>query len=548
MGIITIIEIVLLLIIIYFQLNSFFKTDKKIKEYSKLIPSLGNYTIKGFRFHKNAIEAGADKIVLNPADFHNKVFVVSKSENEEVQLNFLYDSDNTAETIPVSLISLKKAGSAAFSKIANALNRYLLKNKGTTADFGIMQDVVSRNTDVEEEEITNATNIPLYLGLMGTMLGIILGLANLYKSGSQSKEEFDPTDFLGVVALAMIASLLGLLLTVLTNVRFKDARKNHEITKNDFFTFLQTELMPVVNSGVSNAVYTLRDVVVDFSSKFSSNLGTLNALFDKNYATLRTQSDILEKLESIDVKNFASANVKILKELNVATEKLHYFQQYIDSFNGMMFETNKTTMTIQSLLNGVNSFEEVAKKLDQRVEESSSLLKFVSDHISFLRDNSEQIKSMSSEFVDFTQVSMNTLQSSSKDMLGRFSQFANDEIDVLTEQFNRAQPNFENLNHLSRLEKIEERIELQSNKIAEFDTETLNEVLKESKDENTKILAALTEVKNAVENIKLETKGASGNFLNNEERNKIMELIELQLEDAKLSWIKKIFLHPKFKK
>ena len=64
-------------------------------------------------------------------------------------------------------------------EIVGALNAYLEKNKGAASDFNLMRDVVERYTSAEEEQITILQPIPLYLGLMGTMFGIIFGIGAL---------------------------------------------------------------------------------------------------------------------------------------------------------------------------------------------------------------------------------------------------------------------------------------------------------------------------------------------------------------------------------
>lgn len=49
-----------------------------------------------------------------------------------------------------------------------------------------MKDVVERYCDAEEEEINIQQPIPLYLGLMGTMVGIIVGIGFIAVSGGLS--------------------------------------------------------------------------------------------------------------------------------------------------------------------------------------------------------------------------------------------------------------------------------------------------------------------------------------------------------------------------
>jgi hypothetical protein len=64
-----------------------------------------------------------------------------------------------------------------------SLNKYLINNKGAVSDFHLMKDIVDRNCDAKEEEIHTQIPVPLYLGLVGTMAGILVGVGFLVFSG-----------------------------------------------------------------------------------------------------------------------------------------------------------------------------------------------------------------------------------------------------------------------------------------------------------------------------------------------------------------------------
>ena len=75
---------------------------------------------------------------------------------------------------PVELIWQKGGGNAVTRKIVYSLNTYLLRNKGVASDFHLIKDVVERNCDSVEEDIHQTVSLPLYLGLLGTFLGMIV--------------------------------------------------------------------------------------------------------------------------------------------------------------------------------------------------------------------------------------------------------------------------------------------------------------------------------------------------------------------------------------
>ena len=143
----------------------------------------------------------------------------------------------------VSVISVaQKEKSILLGEVTDTINNYLKKNKGGAADFHLVKDIVERHTDSIDEEINHKLPVPIYLGLMGTVLGIIIGLFSL-------KFQFDPatnslngqlfvnsvSGLIKGVKLAMICSFVGLLLTtLLSSWRYMGAKSKLEAQKKCF--------------------------------------------------------------------------------------------------------------------------------------------------------------------------------------------------------------------------------------------------------------------------------------------------------------------------
>lgn len=51
-----------------------------------------------------------------------------------------------------------------------------MQNTGTSADLSVLRDISDNQKGALEDEIHNSLNVPLYLGLAGTFVGIITGL------------------------------------------------------------------------------------------------------------------------------------------------------------------------------------------------------------------------------------------------------------------------------------------------------------------------------------------------------------------------------------
>src|SRR5690606_33739473 len=110
--------------------------------------------------------------------------------------------------------------------------------------------------------ISNKLSTPLYLGLAGTMIGIIIGLFYIDFSPSSVittdvTTNNDGDDLLKITPLidgvkyAMGVSVLGLILTTIFSVWiYKNAKSKVNQGKNEFLSQVQTELLPtLIKSG-----------------------------------------------------------------------------------------------------------------------------------------------------------------------------------------------------------------------------------------------------------------------------------------------------------
>jgi hypothetical protein len=85
---------------------------------------------------------------------------------------------------------------------------------------------------------------------------------------------------IGGVKIAMIASFSGLLFTIFNSGwAFKGARILVESRKNDFYTFIQIELLPIINQGLASTLESLQRNLMKFNGEFTSNLSQLSGIF-----------------------------------------------------------------------------------------------------------------------------------------------------------------------------------------------------------------------------------------------------------------------------
>lgn len=351
-----ILVVLVILTIIVAQIYIYKNTKKKITTYKSIFPkSTSSYSIV------------------------EKVIQTSDGEEES------YVKD--IETISVSQLNID-TNNDTLKEIRNALNMYLQKNKGAASDFYLMKDVVERYCDAEEEEISIQQPIPLYLGLMGTMVGIIVGIGFIAVSGGLSNESLmdNITSLMTCVAIAMVASLVGICCTTLISWSAKSATSKVEADKNRFYSWLQTELLPVLSGNAVNALYLLQQNLMVFNQTFQSNIEGLDGALSKVEESSREQIELINLIKDIDIKRVAQANVTVLKELKDCTGEIAVFNKYLHSVTDYLYSVNELNSNINEHLNRTAVIENMGAFFEREISQVAAREQYINEVVAKVDD------------------------------------------------------------------------------------------------------------------------------------------------------------------
>lgn len=162
------------------------------------------------------------------------------------------------------------------------LNEYTRKNHGTT-DFSVIQNKIERKINVMYENATSKLAFPTYLGLMGTFLGVFCGLLSfnwgLFNSVDGITDSAISNLIWGVL-VSMSTSFIGLLLTTISNHVAADTLKIVGEDKNEFYEFIQNELMPTLGVSMVAALNKLHHTINLFEPSFNNVIDRFQATFD----------------------------------------------------------------------------------------------------------------------------------------------------------------------------------------------------------------------------------------------------------------------------
>lgn len=260
-------------------------------------------------------------------------------------------------------------GNKIFTAIVDSINKYLRNNQGSVIDFGLLKDAVDRHCDSVENDISSQTPVPLYLGLAGTMLGAILGLFGLIHSdalniltdtdASMEGMKTGVNSLLDGVAYAMIASVVGIILTTISTFFFRFFKLTEESGKNSFLAWMQSKLLPELPTDTAQALNKMVKNLNKFNETFANNTTNLGRALREVNESYATQAEVIKAVHDMDVMSMARANVNVLRELQQCTGKLELFNQYLDDIKGYTDAIHRFETMFNSEAERVHVLEEI---------------------------------------------------------------------------------------------------------------------------------------------------------------------------------------------
>lgn len=315
-------------------------------------------------------------------------------------------------------------GNNIFESIKDSINKYLENNSGSVIEFSLLKDAVDRHCDSVENDINTLTPTPLYCGLAGTMAGVIVGLGSLITTGSitdllsSGSGDFGSAangvnDLLSGVAWAMLASIMGILLTTIASLLFKRYKLQGESGKNTFLAWLQAKLLPELPSDTSDALNRLVKNLNKFNNTFAENTSSLRGALREVNESYRIQGDIIKAVHDMDVMKMAKANVRVLEELKECTDKLELFNEYLNDIHGYTDAIHTFTTQFEQEANRLHVLEEIQQYFSRHkaeiAKDAADSDVALRDALRSLRESSESnAKELNSIFVqqaeDFKQI------------------------------------------------------------------------------------------------------------------------------------------------
>lgn len=329
------------------------------------------------------------------------------ADNLEVYSSFSENSTNSYK-----LIRIDSAFSEGLQDVISSINNYLKKNSGT-GDYSIMKSIIEGDIEAKENHISTTISLPLYIGLMGTFLGVIIGLFNIAFRGGVNEQNINT--FIGGVLIAMIASFCGLILTVWNNSKnYKEAKAICNERKNQFDNFLKVELLPYIGNSLTDTLERLKSNINNFNEKFENNIKLFDSKFSENIKSLgnsvqglseninlvventNTQKEFLIQLKNMGYNRMAEANIKVFKLLKDTGPT---FIKFIDSQKELtesVEHANQFVEIIERILNRIKTFEDSINNLGDHIDANkflgNEILRRIDHNLNYLDNQFEVLK------------------------------------------------------------------------------------------------------------------------------------------------------------
>ncbi len=265
--------------------------------------------------------------------------------------------------------------------LIDEINHYVAKTKGTT-DFSVIQNKVERKLNMRYDQSVAKLAFPTYLGLMGTFLGVFLGILMfiLGFNGAGDVSDESIKNLLTGVLVSMSTSLFGLLFTTINNAKAGEARKNIEEDKNEFYDFVQTELMPSLDVSMVLAITKLHETVDRFEPAFDRVINRFQDTFDR---CTKAFGDSFEQ----NVTAVANAVDTMGKNMDKINENISLQKQLLSTLR-----SDEIVKGLDKYIEAANHFVSITKSLNKFEEARRMLLAATQEAINIQNAYSESLK------------------------------------------------------------------------------------------------------------------------------------------------------------
>lgn len=307
---------------------------------------------------------------------YRKIFESFFTKNNEYS-SIICDEDGN-EYPQINLVG--KEGSD-LNNLIQEINTYLYKTKGTS-DYEFIRSKVERKLSMRYDQASVHQSFPTYLGLMGTFIGVFVGILFfiLGFDGADNISDTSIKNLLIGVLISMSTSFVGLILTTINTAKAGDARKKVDDDKNEFFDFIQTDVTKTASASLVSAISRLHDTVDKFEPAFTTVIDEFKEAFTD--CTKAFGEDFKQNVATV-----TSAVDVMGKNMDKINANLSLQQKVLDTF-----KTNEFSRGMEKYVEAANHFVGITQSLDKFEEARRMMLAAAQESIGIQNQYAESLK------------------------------------------------------------------------------------------------------------------------------------------------------------
>ena len=414
-------EIFLLLLALGGEFYFFFMALHRIRRYRNIFPPAEHFFLHRVSVPVQAFRSTDTRELL-------KKYLEQKTGNVQ------------AEGVKLALIDTDNAKNYILDQILLTVNSYLLRGRGVVIDFVLLKNIVERKSAVYRKGIVRRSLFPAYIGVLALVLGIGVGIFFLPELPDEliSSAVFRSSAalLLSQAKIALISALVGASLTFILMAFLFPAARTHAVRqKNDFYNFVQVELLPSLVQDTTHSLQQLQVSLNTFQRGFMDNIASLSELMNKNYDALMAQEKTIEAIKEIDVMRLAQANLEMFRELGKSADELQKFTQYLTGMDRFIENTTDLSEKVSDWLSRTDEIQKIVGKMEDSMERNERLQAFIQSHFSELERRGQLINNTVVKVDDVLDKSLNELMDHTQTKIRAIRELSVREEDQLMKAF-----------------------------------------------------------------------------------------------------------------
>lgn len=275
------------------------------------------------------------------------------------------------------------------NKIVKIIKKFRLND--STPLINKIEEKIENEFDIYEESIKKSVTMPLYLGLFGTIWGVIIGLGFFYSKLQYSDIDLDNAAkglILGIM-ISMIVSVFGLGFMSWNWYNFNKHFSKNNKNKKKLITYLEDKYFSGIAAKDPDFQLLINNLN-NFNKSFSDNIENFKSIFSDVETTFQTQKEILKELNAIDIKELVNANANMVNTIASSREQFEIFNSYLTNTNEYLNISkellNKSVEIYEKFGVFGENVENIAKEIRQNLNSSTEVINFLNVQLKNLEE------------------------------------------------------------------------------------------------------------------------------------------------------------------